>query len=134
MFLDRVRSQLRMVKVIRANLRHKPDSSYTVADLIEERAEGEAERTFLLYQGRSLSFAAFNAAANRVAHWAREEGLGKGDIVALAMDTRPEFLIFWAGLAKLGSVTALINTNLRGQALHFALSSSGARHLVLGEE
>ncbi len=123
-----------MAKVIRANLRHKPTSRHTVGDLIEERAARDAESTFLIYQEHSVSFAAFNAAANRVAHWAREEGIRRGDIVALAMEGRPEFIICWAGLAKIGAVTALINTNLRGQGLHFALSSSGAHHLVLGEE
>jgi fatty-acyl-CoA synthase len=55
-------------------------------------------------------------------------------VVALLMENRPEFLATWAGLAKLGVITALLNTNLTGKALRHALAASKARHLVVGSE
>ena len=41
--------------------------------------------------------------ANRVA---------KGEVVALLMENRPEYLMAWLGLVKTGAVAALINTHL----------------------
>ena len=41
-------------------------------------------------------------------------GVGKGDVVALMMPNRPEYLAVWLGIARAGGVTALLNTNLTG--------------------
>ena len=37
----------------------------------------------------------------------------KGDVVSLFMESRPEFVGFWLGLAAIGVETALVNFNLR---------------------
>jgi acyl-coenzyme A synthetase/AMP-(fatty) acid ligase len=39
------------------------------------------------------------------------------------MDNRPEFIFMWLGMAKIGVLTSLINTNLRGQVRSRPLSS-----------
>lgn len=75
-----------------------------------------------------------NSAANRVAHWAREQGIRKGSTVALLMKNRPEFYITWLGLAKIGATAALINTNLTTKPLLHALTVSSADVLILGVE
>ncbi|MBW2712284.1 MAG: long-chain-acyl-CoA synthetase [Deltaproteobacteria bacterium] len=123
-----------MAQVIRINLKHRPDSERTVADLIEARARTDAKKTFLFYEDQEISYEAFNQAANKVARWAFAKGVEKGQVITLMMESRPEFLVTWAGLAKLGATTALINTNLKGRALHFALTSSGGSVLIAGAE
>jgi len=50
------------------------------------------------------------------------------------MQNRPEFLEIWAGLAKAGVTTALINTNLTGRALEHAVGTADAKHLIAGGE
>jgi fatty-acyl-CoA synthase len=50
------------------------------------------------------------------------------------MENRAEYIATWAGLAKLGVTAALVNTHLAGKALAHAIATSGARHLVIGEE
>ena len=111
-----------------------PGSHYTAADLIERRAATSPDDVFVRFEGRELRYGAFNAAANQVAHWALARGLGKGDVVALLMQNRPEYLTLWAGLAKVGATTALVNTQLTGRALAHALGEAGARVVVLGAE
>jgi fatty-acyl-CoA synthase len=69
-----------------------------------------------------------------VAHWALAHGLRSGDAVALLMENRPEYVATWAGLAKVGVVAALINTNLTGAALRHALDAARTRTLVVGSE
>jgi fatty-acyl-CoA synthase len=58
-----------------------------------------------------------------VANWALSAGLKEKDVVALMMDNRPEFIFMWLGMAKIGVLTSLINTNLRGQVRSRPLSS-----------
>ena len=134
MILDRIVSMARLFTLIHRTLRHKPTSTYTVGDLLEERAAAHAERTFLLFEDRRISYGDFNAAANRVAHWAQRCGLRVGDRVALAMQNRPEYLFTWAGLAKLGVVTPLINPHLRGDTLRYMLAAADTQWLICGSE
>ncbi len=57
-----------------------------------------------------------------------------GDVVAVLMENRPEFIIAWLGLAKIGAVAALINSNLQSHTLAHCLKRANARHLILGSE
>jgi fatty-acyl-CoA synthase len=111
-----------------------PSSRFTAADLIESRAKSRGSAVFVRFEGRSVSYRVYNAAANRLAHWAISQNLGPGDVVALIMENRPEYLESWAGLAKAGATTALVGTQLRGRALAHALDAAGARHVILGAE
>jgi fatty-acyl-CoA synthase len=116
-------------------MRHvKPDSPITIADVVEGFARDKPDNLAILCEGRELSYRAMNEGANRYANWARGQGIGKGDVVALLMENRPEYIMAWLGLVKLGAVVALINTNLRGQPLAHSVGVARARHLILGAE
>jgi fatty-acyl-CoA synthase len=132
--LDRLGLMLRFLPALPRLARYRAGSSHTVADRIEALAASDPEEPFLLYEAERQTYGEHNAAANRVAGWALEQGLGHGDVVALLMENRPEYLATWAGLAKLGVTTALINTNLQGPGLRHALASARTRHLILGSE
>jgi fatty-acyl-CoA synthase len=111
-----------------------PGSRRTAADLVERRAARQPRDVFVRFEGREVTYAELNAAANRIAHWALEKGIGRGDVVALLMENRPEYLAAWIGFAKVGATTALLNTNLSGRALAHVLEASECRALVLGGE
>jgi fatty-acyl-CoA synthase len=117
-----------------ATLRHTPAQRYTVADRLEEAAVAHADRTFIFFEDRRITYAEINAEANRVAHAAHAMGLRSGDVAALLMHNRPEFIATWAGLAKLGVTTALINTQLRGRPLRHALATARTHTLIAGSE
>ena len=115
-------------------LNYRRDQPYSVADLLEQRAADCADGAFVVFEGRSVSFAQMNELANRVAHAALAAGLTPGSVVALMMDNRPEFPMVWLGLAKVGIVTALLNTSARGRVLRHALEQTGARAFIYGSE
>ena len=59
---------------------------------------------------------------NKIARLFQEKfNLKKGDCVALFLENKPEFIGIWLGLSKLGVITALINTNLRNEALNHVI-------------
>jgi fatty-acyl-CoA synthase len=113
---------------------YRRDQHYGVADLLEARAADAPGRSFLIFEGRTVSFAEMNELANCVAHAALSAGLKPGDVVALMMENRPEFPMVWLGLAKVGIVTALLNTGSRGDVLRHALAQTAARALIYGSE
>lgn len=114
--------------------RHVPRQTYTIADRLEEHAAAHGERTFLLYGDQRWSYAEVNARANQFAHAYRELGLRANDVCALALENRAEFFFAWWGLAKLGVTAALINTQVSGNVLQHALTVTGARAAIVGEE
>jgi fatty-acyl-CoA synthase len=123
-----------MRRLLRRVGKLKPDSPHTVADIIERWARQTPAATAVLFEDKRYTYAEYDGAANRYARWAQAQGLKKGDVVALLMENRPEYLFAWAGLIKIGAVAALINTNLKEKALAHSLAVAEARHLILGAE
>jgi fatty-acyl-CoA synthase len=132
--IDRLILAARLLPALPKLAAHRPGQRKTVADWIEDRARRHPQRSFVVFEDRRMSYGELDAAANRVAHFARRLGLGPGDAVALLMENRPEYVVTWAGLAKAGVTAALLNTNLTGRALRHSLAVSGAKHLILGSE
>ncbi len=111
-----------------------PDSPRTIVDIVDGFAAAAPESPAILFEGRTVSYGALVALANRYAHWAHAQGIAKGDAVALLMENRPEYIAAWLGLLKVGAVAALINTNLRGGPLAHSIAIAEARHVILGAE
>jgi acyl-CoA synthetase (AMP-forming)/AMP-acid ligase II len=74
------------------------------------------------------------ACAQRVACWMLQWPVSEGECVSLLMSNRPEFIATWLGAHYAGASAALINSNLRGHALHHSIQSVNSSKLVAGEE
>lgn len=72
--------------------------------------------------------------SNRIAWYFKRQGFKPGEVIALFMETQPEYVFLWLGLAKLKVITALVNTNLRGAQLIHCLRIAGCKALVFGDE
>lgn len=108
--------------------------NHTFADTIEMLAATKGDNIALIHEGKQFTYREYDAAANRYANWLLSLGLKRGDVVALLMENRPEFLIAWLGIVKMGGTAALINSNLIGHPLAHCINISNANHLVLGGE
>jgi fatty-acyl-CoA synthase len=132
--VPREETQAKLDRLSAATLRHLPSQTYTVGDRLEERSAAHPEKPFVRHEGTAIGYGAMNAAANRAAHAAWALGLRRGDVAALLMENRPEFLATWMGFAKLGVTTALLNTHLRGRALEHAVETAAPALIVAGSE
>lgn len=110
------------------------DSDVSVGDDVERTADRYPDNIAFRFEGRSITYAAFDALANQVAHWAIAQGLKKGDAVVLFMTNRPEYVAIWVGLAKIGVVTALINTNLAGVPLTHTIDIAETDHVIVSSD
>ncbi len=134
MIPEKTRTTWRMLRFGVTMLQRGLHSRKTVADLIESQAAARPDQCFVRFEGREVTYRDYNEGANRVAHWAMRSGIASGDVVALLMHNRPEFLMLWAGLAKVGATTAMLNTNLTGRSLAHVLATSQTKRVVIGSE
>ncbi len=104
------------------------------SDWLEPHFRSYADHPALIGESGSMTWAELDAFANRVARWAIDEGLRRGDVVTLLMENRPEYIAIWLGLSRLGVVTALLNTNLTGDRLAHCMRAAESGHLVVGVE
>lgn len=111
-----------------------PHSRQNVGAVLDRQARKRPHQPLFLFEGRTVSYLQANELANRYARLFLSRGFRKGETVALLMENRPEYLIIHAGLAKIGVVPALVNTNLRGQVLAHALGVVEARGVIVGIE
>ena len=110
----------------------KPD--LTIPSQIALHAENNPNSVAIYFEGDEITFGDLIKRSNKYAQWFLKIGLSKGDVVALMMENRPEFLACWIGITQVGGTVALINTNLNSQALDYSLNISQAKNLILGKE
>ncbi len=96
----------------------------------QENPHGKA----LFYRDVSFSYAQFNQWANRIAHFFLAQGLKKGDVVTVLVENRPELLAIVLGLAKIGVVSALVNTSQTGKVLVHSVNLVKPRMIIAGAE
>lgn len=111
-----------------------PDSDVLICDDFEQAVDRFADHTALVFEGETLTYRQVDALANRFAYWAAAQKLKAGDTVALFLPNCAEYVPAWAGIAKTGAATALINSNLTGSALAHCLSVSEADHIITDAE
>ena len=80
------------------------------------------------------SFKDLQERSHAVAHWALQQGLVEGDVVALYLGSCPMLVSLWLGLAMVGVEAALINNNLRQSSLLHCVAVAQPRAMVYGAE
>jgi fatty-acyl-CoA synthase len=134
--LDRLTSEVAYLRgALRTLNRVKPvalNPNHVLCDLMEEAAAQFADRPALVGEDDVWTFRDMIGRVNRVARWARAEGIGKGDTVALLLNNCRDYPLIWLGIARAGGATALINTNLTGQGLAHSVSIVKAKKIIVG--
>ncbi|WP_392890304.1 long-chain-acyl-CoA synthetase [Pseudomonas migulae] len=88
----------------------------------------------LLQGNRVLSYSQVNQWANRIAHHLIAQGIRKGDVVGVFIENRPELLVTILAVAKVGAISALLNTSQTRDALAHSLNLVVPVAIIVGEE
>lgn len=139
MVIGLIKSAAREAKTVRILLRAKKwldpiknESTELLADDLEAAVDAYRGNIAFIFEGRTTSYGELDEQANRVAHWALDQGLKAGDTVALFMENRPDYVAVWFGLSKIGVVPALVNANLMGEALVHSLKTVEPKLIITG--
>jgi fatty-acyl-CoA synthase len=103
----------------------------TLPIALEEVAQARGDAPAILSERGGFTFRELAERARRYARWGLAQGLAKGDAVALAMESRPDYVAIWLGLTRIGVVVALINNNLAGPALAHCIRIAAPRAVLV---
>ncbi|TYL76558.1 AMP-binding protein [Bradyrhizobium cytisi] len=93
-------------------------------------SETAADPAFV-FNGTPVSRTEFSRMVEQTTAWLAAQGIGKGDVVAVWLVNRVEWIALLFAAARLGAVVAAVNTRYRGAEVAHLLKVSGARLLVL---
>ncbi|NXG74344.1 S27A1 protein, partial [Baryphthengus martii] len=121
---------------VKYKLRRHQKAQTTIPKLFQAVVRRHPEKTALIYEGTGdlWTFRRLDDYSNAVANFFYQQGFRLGDVLAIFMESRPEFVGLWLGMAKIGVEAALINFNLRSDSLVYCVAASGAKGIVFGGE
>jgi fatty-acyl-CoA synthase len=103
-----------------------------LCSLIERNAAFAPGKAAIIFEGDTLSYAAFSARIEQTARALKAEyGVGRGDRVAILSLNRPDYLVLLYACARLGAMLVPLNWRLAAAEQLFILSDASVKMLVL---
>uniref|UniRef100_A0A3P9NRN6 Very long-chain fatty acid transport protein n=1 Tax=Poecilia reticulata TaxID=8081 RepID=A0A3P9NRN6_POERE len=121
---------------VKLNVKRHVREKNTLPKIFAETVQRHGDKTALIFEGTGerWTFRQLDEYSNRVANLLLDRGFKEGDVVALFMENRSQYVGLWLGMAKIGVEAALINFNLRLDALVHCVTISNAKAVVFGSE
>lgn len=101
---------------------------------VVEASRAHGEKVFLVYEDERVSYEAFFRAVARLANAMADEGVAKGDRVAVIMRNVPEWAVAFYAAASLGAIVTPLNAWWTGPELEYGLTDSGTKIAVVDAE
>jgi len=120
----------RLVKGLKVLKLGKYQGDYTVADVWADSCSKWANNTFVIFEHRRLTFNDMDMFSNQLAHWILGKGIKKGDVVALVMENKPEFIGWWLALTKIGAQCGMVNYNVKAKGLVHCIKAAGSKAVI----
>ncbi|MHC4106156.1 MAG: AMP-binding protein, partial [Planctomycetota bacterium] len=102
--------------------------------MLEENAKKFPNNATIKSEEANFTYKEYNEWSNRYANYFISQGLKKGDSAVVFLENRPDLLIVYSAMAKIGAINTMINTNLRQDSLRHCLTLNPATVFIIGEE
>ncbi|XP_023967808.1 long-chain fatty acid transport protein 1 isoform X4 [Chrysemys picta bellii] len=121
---------------VKYELRKHQRTKNTIPKIFHDVVCRHPDKVALIYEAsdEKWTFRQLDEYSNAVANFFYQQGFRLGDVIAIFMESRPEFVGLWLGMAKVGIEAALINFNLRLDSLVYCVTTSGAKAVIFGGE
>lgn len=106
----------------------------TFGEVVKAQAKRFGERRFIRFENSDMSFMEFHVGGNKVANMLADSGIEQGDRCAVMLQSRPEYLYSWLGIARLGAIEVPVNTSFRGDLLAYVLNQPQCKVLIIQED
>jgi crotonobetaine/carnitine-CoA ligase len=107
-----------------------PIRDRVLGGIVAEKAREHGDRPFLRFEGRTLTYRDLDVMSNKLANGLAARGVRKGTHVALMVENKPEIVLLFIALGKLGAVSVPLNTAAKGELLAYYLEQSDSEVLV----
>jgi crotonobetaine/carnitine-CoA ligase len=102
----------------------------TIPTLLRSRCRTRGDVEVLRFEARTWNYAELDRASDRFAALVAEQGVGKGDRVALIAHNSDLAVVLFIALAKSGAMFVPVNPALTDADLSYILRHSGARFVI----
>lgn len=110
------------------------DRFVSLADVVRVYGRERPDKTALVHEGRVWSYAALDAASNRIARALLDLGVGAEECVAILDKNTPVYFELFFGACKLNATTVGVNWRLAPPEIEAILNDASPKLLVVGEE
>ncbi|KAF5603560.1 FAT1-very long-chain fatty acyl synthetase [Fusarium pseudocircinatum] len=90
-----------------------------------------SDRALLIFEGKRLSYKDVYEQVLKYGQWLKNEGVKKGDIVALDFQNSGSYIFVWLGLWSIGAKPAFLNYNLSGASLIHCLKAATTKLCIV---
>ncbi|GAB3043545.1 long-chain-fatty-acid--CoA ligase [Virgibacillus ainsalahensis] len=108
-----------------------PDISLT--EMLDETIAKYGEKSAIYFYGKEITYKDLGKQIDAFAAALQEQGIKKGDRVAIMLPNCPQYVISYYGALQAGGIVTQINPMLIGKELEFILRDSGAESIVIYE-
>lgn len=112
----------------------RPALQYPVhpyAEILARTAERYPEQIALEFGDTRLTYRELNALVNILANALLDLGIHQGQKVGLFMTNRPEFVVSWFAITRVGAVASPLNPSYKEREIAYQLSNSEASTLIV---
>ncbi|HZR90550.1 MAG TPA: AMP-binding protein [Bradyrhizobium sp.] len=105
-----------------------PDETRSLTSLL---TSGAAAEPAFVFDGTAVSASDFARRVDETAAWLAAHDIGRGDVIAVWLVNRLEWVALLFAAAQLGAIVAAVNTRYRGADVTHLLRLSGAKLLIV---
>src|SRR5262245_11886672 len=102
--------------------------------MLDRPAQLYPEREAIVFRDVNLTFRELEGLVNAFANALRGLGIGRGDRVCLFMTNRPEYVVAFFALAKLGAVSSPMNPSYKEREVAYQLGDAQAVAVVVQQD
>lgn len=99
-------------------------------EAFERQCDATPERIAITSGSATLTYAALEQRANRIAHLLRSHGISRGELVGLAVDREPDMVAALLGILKAGAGYVPLDPNFPPDRLRYMTDDAGLAALV----
>src|SRR5947209_10849684 len=107
---------------------------YPYAEMLARTAERYPEHIAVIFNDVNLTYRELDALVNIFANALLDLGIQQGQRVCLLMTNRPEYVISWFAITRIGAVASPMNPSYREREVGYQLSNSEAVALIVQQE
>ena len=108
--------------------------SYRYAEMLTRTAERYPEHTAVVFKDANMTYRELDALVNAFANALLDLGIRRGQTVSLFMTNRPEYVISWFAVARIGAIASPMNPSYKEREVVYQLSNSEAVAVVVQQE
>ncbi len=127
-----------MFEITTVEVRGVPLKTYALAPPslrdVWAMAAGHGDKDYLVYQDERATYAEAQAYTASIANWLRQQGVGQGDRVAIAMRNYPEWMLSYWAITSMGAVAVGMNAWWVPHEMHYGLEDSAPKVLICDRE